>query len=353
MQLGLNFGYATTAAEMTTNLELAVLAEELGYDVVWAAEAYGSDAVSMLAAIAARTQRIDIGSAVLQIPGRTPALTAMTAASLDALSGGRFRLGLGVSGPQVSEGWHGVRFTDPIGRTREYVHIVRQAMTRRRLVAAGEHFTLPLPDGEGKALLLSLQPVRPAVPIYLAAVGPKNLALTGEIADGWLAIFFDPDSGNGEIDRIHAAATAAGRDPAAIAISVQTPAAVGDTVAEAAELIRPHAALYLGGMGSRKTNFYHRIATSMGYGAQADQVQDRFLARDYAGAAAAVPLEFLSRTCLLGDESTIADRLRALAAGGVSGVDVGVSGQDKERAAETLQVVRRAADQAGVLGARG
>ena len=128
MQLGLNFGYATTAAEMTTNLELAVLAEELGYDVVWAAEAYGSDAVSMLAAIAARTERIDIGSAVLQIPGRTPALTAMTAASLDALSGGRFRLGLGVSGPQVSEGWHGVRFTDPIGRTREYVHIVRQAL---------------------------------------------------------------------------------------------------------------------------------------------------------------------------------------------------------------------------------
>ena len=188
------------------------------------------------------------------------------------------------------------------------------------------------------------------MPIYLAAVGPKNLALTGEIADGWLAIFFDPDSGNGEIDRIRTAA----RPPAGTRRRSPSPCRHPQRWATPSRRrptqIRPHAALYLGGMGSRKTNFYHRIATSMGYGAEADEVQDRFLARDYAGAAAAVPLEFLTRTCLLGDESTIADRLRALAAGGVTGVDVGVSGQDRNRAAETLRVVRRAADQAGVLG---
>ncbi len=349
MRLGLNLGYATTAAGIAANLQLAVLAEELGYDVVWAAEAYGSDAATVLAAVAARTETIGIGSAVLQIPGRTPAMTAMTAATLDALSFGRFRLGLGVSGPQVSEGWHGVRFDDPIGRTREYVHIVRQALARRRVVAAGDHFTLPLPDGPGKSLLLSLQPVRADIPVYLAAVGPKNLALTGEIADGWLAIFFDPAGHNHEIATIRAAAIAAGRDPAAVDISVQAPASIADTVEQAAARVRPHAALYIGGMGSRKTNFYHRIASSMGYGAEADEVQDRFLARDYAGAAAAVPLEFLTRTCLLGDEPTVAASLRRMADGGVDSVQIGVHADGPEQSGETLAAVARAARQAGVL----
>jgi hypothetical protein len=153
----------------------------LGFDCVWAAEAYGSDAATVLAAVAARTHRIGVGSAVLQIPGRTPAMTAMTAATLDAISQGLFTLGLGVSGPQVSEGWHGVKFADPIGRTEEYVQIVRQAVSRRRVTAGGQHFTLPLPGGEGKSLVLALQPVRPEIPIYLAAIGPKNLDLTGRI----------------------------------------------------------------------------------------------------------------------------------------------------------------------------
>ena len=164
MRIGLNLGYVTTAEELADNIALAQAAESLGYDTVWAAEAYGSDAVTVLAAVAARTHRIGIGSAVLQIPGRTPAMTAMTAATLDALSGGRFTLGLGVSGPQVSEGWHGVRFGDPLGRTREYVQIVRQALKRRRVTAGGTHFTLPLPDGPGKSLVLALQPVRSGDP---------------------------------------------------------------------------------------------------------------------------------------------------------------------------------------------
>src|SRR4051795_6475796 len=165
-------------------------AERLGYAVVWAAEAYGSDAVSVLSYLAAKTSTIDVGSAVLQIPARTPTMTAMTAATLDALSEGRFRLGLGVSGPQVSEGWHGVRFAKPLARTREFVDIVKLAIGRQTVDYHGEHYELPLPDGPGKALRLSFHPPREHIPIYLAAVGPKNLELAGEIADGWLAIFY-------------------------------------------------------------------------------------------------------------------------------------------------------------------
>jgi F420-dependent oxidoreductase-like protein len=192
MRLGVNLGY-WGAGNDADNLALAVEAERLGYSVVWAAEAYGSDAATVLAWIAAHTTTIDVGSAIFQIPGRTPALTAMTAATLDTLSGGRFRLGLGVSGPQVSEGWHGVRFDKPLARTREYVEIVRLALAREKVQYDGVHWTLPLPDGPGKALRLTVHPARENIPVYLAAVGPKNLELTGEIADGWLAIFFAPE----------------------------------------------------------------------------------------------------------------------------------------------------------------
>ncbi len=347
LRVGLNLGYVTTADELAGNLALAQAAESLGLDTVWAAEAYGSDAVTVLAAVAARTHRIGIGSAVLQIPGRTPAMTAMTASTLDALSAGRFTLGLGVSGPQVSEGWHGVRFTDPIGRTREYVQIVRRTIERRRLTAGGAHFTLPLPDGPGKSLVLSLQPVRARIPIYLAALGPKNLDLTGEIADGWLAIFFDPDHAGNSVQRIRAAAVAAGRDPAEMDICVSLPATVDDDINAAADRIRPHAALYIGGMGSSKANFYHRTATEMGFGRQADEVQERFLARDYAGAAAAVPTDFIDRTSLIGDVNHIADRLRQLVAVGVTSVAVTPFDADLDTKIATLTTVLRAAELTG------
>lgn len=193
MRMGVGMPTASTAAQVRDEVDLAVAADELGYDIAWVPEAYGGDAVSILAAIASRTERIGIGSGVLQIPARSPAMTAMTAATLDALSRGRFRLGLGVSGPQVSEGWHGVRFADPLGRTEEYLQIVRDALARRRVTAGGKHFTLPLPDGLGKSLVLALQTERPTVPVYLASVGPKNLELTGRVADGWLGIFFDTE----------------------------------------------------------------------------------------------------------------------------------------------------------------
>ncbi len=350
LRIGLNLGYATTAEEIADNLALAVAAESLGFDCVWAAEAYGSDAVTVLAAVAARTHRIDVGSAVLQIPGRSPAMTAMTAATLDAVSQGRFNLGLGVSGPQVSEGWHGVKFSDPIGRTEEYVQIVRQAIARRRVTAGGEHFTLPLPGGEGKSLVLSLQPVRPQIPIYLAAIGPKNLDLTGRIADGWLGIFFDPETAGGSITRIADAARAAGRDPADIDICVTVPTSVHPDPARAADRARGHAALYIGGMGSPKTNFYHRTATAMGFGEQADEVQRRFLARDYTGAAAAVPHEFLDRTGLFGDEHRIAERLDRLVDAHVTSVAIGCFDRDLDSKIATLSTVAAAARRAGVDG---
>lgn len=360
MRLGLNLGYATSAAGLSDNLQLAVAADRIGYDVVWVAEAYGSDAASVLGAIAASTERIGIGSAVFQIPGRTPAMTAMTAATLDALSAGRFRLGLGVSGPQVSEGWHGVRFSDPLGRTREYVQIVRKALSRRRVTAEGNHFILPLADGAGKSLVLSLQTVRPTVPIYLAAVGPKNLALTGEIADGWLGIFFDagpaggtdaagPTGGSTGIAQIHAAATAADRATSAIDISIQVPLALHRDPEKAAMLVRPTAALYIGGMGSKDVNFYHRIAASVGYEREADQVQESFLARDYAGAAAAVPFEFIERTSLIGDTDRIIQRLRVLGQQGVTTVNVSPAAVGLDARLEALHTVYAAATTAGVL----
>jgi len=271
----------------------------------------------------------------------------MTAATLDALSNGRFRLGLGVSGPQVSEGWHGVRFGDPVGRTREYVQIVRQAIKRRRVTAGGDHFTLPLPDGPGKALVLALQPVRPEIPIYLAALGPKNLDLTGEIADGWLAIFFDPDSAGSSISRIRESAATAGRDPSTIDICASVPVSVADDPRVAADRVRGHASLYSGGMGSAKTNFYQRTSTEMGYGDEANEVQERFMSRDYAGAAAAVPFEFIDRTSLLGNRERIAERLERLTSGGVTSISVLCFEADLEAKIATLSTVIQAAEDIG------
>src|SRR4051795_4067434 len=192
MRLGLNLGY-WGAGDDANNLLLAQEADRLGYAVAWAAEAYGSDAATVLTWVAAHTKNIDVGSAIFQIPARSPAMVAMTAATLDALSGGRVRLGVGVSGPQVSEGWHGVRFDAPLGRTREYVEIVRMALRRESVKYDGEHFRLPLPGGPGKPIKLTVHPVRADIPVYLAAVGPRNLELTGQIADGWLGIFFSPE----------------------------------------------------------------------------------------------------------------------------------------------------------------
>ncbi|UOZ04295.1 LLM class F420-dependent oxidoreductase [Amycolatopsis sp. WQ 127309] len=334
MRLGLNLGY-WGAGNDPANLALAKQADELGYAVVWAAEAYGSDAVTVLSWIAAQTSRIDVGAAVLQIPARTPAMTAMTAATLDTLSGGRFRLGLGVSGPQVSEGWHGVRFASPLGRTREYVGIVRSALRRERLKFEGEHFTLPLPDGPGKALRLTVRPARKHIPLYLAAIGPKNLALTGEIADGWLPVFFSPAHAGEQLAQIRAGAQAAGRSMDGFDVAPTVPLVVGDDWRACADAVRGYAALYLGGMGSREKNFYNQLAARMGFEAEAAEVQEKYLARDQAGAKAAVPLEFLDATSLLGPKERIAEKMTQFAEAGVTTLSVSSFSPDPGAALRT------------------
>ncbi|HEY3483261.1 MAG TPA: LLM class flavin-dependent oxidoreductase, partial [Streptomyces sp.] len=260
--------------------------------------------------------------AVLQIPARTPAMTAMTAATLDTLSGGRFRLGLGVSGPQVSEGWHGVRFTSPLGRTREYASIVRSALRRERVKFDGAHFTLPLPDGPGKALRLTVRPARKHIPLYLAAIGPKNLGLTGEIADGWLPVFFSPAHAGEQLAHLRAGAERAGRTLDGFDIAPTVPFVQGEDWKVCADSVRAYAALYLGGMGSREKNFYNQLACRMGFAAEAADVQEKYLAGDRAGAMAAVPLEFLDATSLLGPKERIAEKMTQFAEAGVTTLSV-------------------------------
>ncbi len=337
MRLGINLGY-WGAGNDSENLALAKEADRLGYSVAWAAEAYGSDAATVLSWIAAQTEHIDIGSAVFQIPGRTPANTAMTSATLDTLSGGRFRLGLGVSGPQVSEGWHGVRFDKPLARTREYVAIVRKALAREKLTFDGEFFTLPLPDGPGKALTLTVHPVREKLPIYLAAVGPKNLELAGEIADGWLAIFFAPEHAGELMDHLKTGRAKSGQTLEGFDIVPTVPVVIGDDLDACVDAVRPYAALYVGGMGSKDKNFYNALAVRMGYEEAAADIQERYLARDYVAAAAAVPTQFIEQTSLVGSAESIRDRLHAYADAGVTTLTIAVyAGSIEDR----LATVRR------------
>jgi F420-dependent oxidoreductase-like protein len=353
VRLGLSLGYQTAWSTPADHSALAREADRLGYAVVWAAEAYGSDSPSMLAWIAGQTERIDVGAAVMQIPARTPAATAMTAATIDAVSGGRFRLGLGVSGPQVSEGWYGVHFAKPLARTREYVDIVRLAISRKPVEYHGQHYTLPLPDGPGKALRLGFHPPRERIPIYLAAVGPKNVELAGEIADGWLAVFFAPDQSDEQLAAMRAGRARAGRDLAGFDIVPSVPVVVGDDpspdgIAACAELVRWYAALYVGGMGSREQNFYNQLAIRMGYGDAARIVQDLYLAKRQREAAAAVPLEFIDRTSLLGPKDRIAERMRQYAAAGVTTLSVSIFAADAASGVQTLRTCAEALDLAGV-----
>ncbi|WBC17950.1 LLM class F420-dependent oxidoreductase [Micromonospora sp. WMMA1998] len=348
MRLGLSLGYQTAWSTPADHLALAQEADRLGYSVVWAAEAYGSDSPSMLAWMAGQTERIDVGAAVMQIPARTPAMTAMTAATIDALSGGRFRLGLGVSGPQVSEGWHGVRFAKPLARTREYVDIVKLAVARKEVAYGGEHYTLPLPDGPGKALRLGFHPPREHIPIYLAAVGPKNLELAGEIADGWLAVFYAPEFAEEQLASVGAGRARAGKELAGFDVVPSVPVVVGDDIATCAELVRWYAALYVGGMGSRQQNFYNQLATRMGYGDAAREVQDLYLAKRQREAAAAVPMEFIDRTSLLGPKERIAERMREYAAAGVTTLSVTLFVADRDSGVQTLRTVAEALDLSGV-----
>jgi len=347
VQLGLNLGY-WGAGNDADNLALAKEADRLGYAVAWVAEAYGSDAATVLAWVGAQCPHIDIGSAIFQIPGRTPANCAMTAATLDTLSGGRFRLGLGVSGPQVSEGWHGVRFDKPLARTREYSDIVKLALSRQKVRYAGEHYVLPLPDGPGKALQLTVHPVREHIPMYLAAVGPKNLELSGELFDGWLAIFYSADFAADQLASVAAGRAKVGKTLEGFDVVPTVPIVVGDDPRACADPIRWYASLYVGGMGSREKNFYNQLASRMGFEEAARQVQDRYLERDYDGAAQAVPYEFLDRTSLLGPKERIADRMQELAASGVTTLTLSPFVGTVQERIDTLRTAVEAIELAGV-----
>ncbi|GAB2465688.1 LLM class oxidoreductase [Jatrophihabitans fulvus] len=350
MRLGLNVGYWGLGGDGSDDLALVQEAERLGFDVVWVAEAYGSDAVTVLTWLAAHTSTIDVGSSILQIPARTPTMTAMTAATLDMLSQGRFRLGLGVSGPQVSEGWHGVRFARPLARTREYVDIVRMALARERVDYHGRTYELPLPDGPGKALKLMLHPEREQIPLYLAAIGPKNLELCGEIADGWLPVFFVPEHADVTVSKVRAGREKAGKDMSGFDIATTVPIVLGDDVNECANPVRPYTALYIGGMGSRDQNFYNDLAHRMGYGEAADHVQDLYLQKQYEQAQAAVPLEFIDRTALLGSVDRIAERMVAYAEAGVTTLSVAPYGSTPDERVAGLRAAADALEKSGVGG---
>jgi F420-dependent oxidoreductase-like protein len=275
-------------------------------------------------------------------------MTAMTAATLDTLSGGRFRLGLGVSGPQVSEGWHGVRFDKPLARTREYSDIVKLALRREKVRYDGEHYTLPLPDGPGKALQLTVHPVREHIPMYLAAVGPKNLELAGELFDGWLAIFFSPDYAKESMASLEAGRAKVGKTLEGFDVVPTVPIVVGDDLAACVDPIRWYAALYVGGMGSREKNFYNQLAVRMGYEEAAKKVQDLYLDRRYDEAAAAVPQEFIEQTALLGTKQQIAEKMQVLAAAGVTTLTLTPFTGDVEERKATLRTAVEALELAGV-----
>src|SRR5437764_92659 len=259
MKLGVNVGYWGLGMGADDQLKVVQEAERQGYDSVWSAEAYGSDAATVLAWLAAQTSKIKLGSAIFQMPGRSPGLTAMTAATIDQLSGGRMLLGIGSSGPQVAEGWHGQRFARQLQRTREYVAVLRMALARDRVEFHGETIELPLPDGPGKPLKLMIAPVQERIPIYLAAIGPKNTALAGEIADGWIPTFFSPDYVTDFRALLSEGASRSGRSLDDFDIAPTVNAYVSDDRELARNLVRPLLALYIGGMGSRKQNFYNNL----------------------------------------------------------------------------------------------
>ncbi len=339
MKLGVNVGYWGLGMGPQDQLDVVQEAERLGYDSVWAAEAYGSDAATVLAWLAAGTSSIKLGSAIFQMPGRTPALTAMTAATIDELSAGRMILGIGSSGPQVAEGWHGQRFGRQLQRTREYVAVVRMALARERVQFQGETLELPLPDGPGKALKLMISPVQERIPIYLAAIGPKNTALAGEIADGWLPTFFSPEHVADFRALLEEGAARSGRSLDGFEIAPTVQAYVSDDRAAARDLMRPVLALYIGGMGSRRQNFYNNLVQRYGFQAAAREVQDLYLAGKREEAGAALPDELIDMVSLCGPRDVVRDRIAAFREAGVGSLLVSPMAFTRDDRIEQLRAV--------------
>lgn len=325
MRIGVQLAYSGGFKDA---VEQVVALENIGVDVAVVAEAYSFDAVSQLGYLAAETSTIELASGILPIYTRTPALLAMTAAGLDYVSDGRFILGLGTSGPQVVEGFHGVPFDAPLGRTREVVDICRQVWRRERVRYDGKHYQLPLPTdrgtGLGKPLQLINHPVRERIPISIASLGPKNVELTAEIADGWQPVFFYPEKA-ADVWGSALTAGAAKRDPALgpLDVMVGTSLAIGDDVEDRLAWVKPQLALYLGGMGAKGRNFYHNLATRYGFGDIANRIQELYLSGRKAEAIAAVPDELVRQVSLIGTRGFVAERVAAFAEAGVTTLLVG------------------------------
>jgi F420-dependent oxidoreductase-like protein len=332
MRLGFYMGYAQPGTNPLELLELAREAESLGYDSAWTAEAWGVDAITPLAWLGATTTTLKLGTAIMQLPGRSPANAAMTAATLDMLSNGRFLMGLGTSGPQVVEGWHGQAWGKPLGKTREYVEIVRAILRRERLEHHGEHYDIPIQGGTGlgKPLKLMARPLRAEIPIYLATVGPKAVAQALEIADGWLPIFWSPEQARTvfPVDRA--------RDGFDIAPSA--PAIVTDDVESGRAMLKEYYSFYVGGMGARGKNFYNDLFARYGYEAEAREIQDLFLDGKQREAATKVPDRFVDEVALVGSVERIRDRLAAWRESGATTLLVST------RDAATLRGVAEAAN---------
>ncbi len=345
MKLGLHIGYWGLGLSAQEQLRLVLEAERLGYDSVWTAEAYGSDAATVLAWLAQATERIRLGSAIFQMPGRSAAMTAMTAATIDQLSGGRMILGIGSSGPQVAEGWHGQRFARQLQRTREYVAVVRMALARERVEFHGETIELPLPDGPGKALKLTIAPVQPRMPIYLAAIGPRNTALAAEIADGWIPTFFSPEH-VGEIRPLLEegfARAGAGKGFADFDVAPTVNTMVSEDLESARDAMRPVLALYVGGMGSRERNFYNELVRRYGFEDAAREVQELYLDGHREEAAAALPVELIDTVSLCGSADRIRERLGLFRAAGVGTLMISpMAWTFEERLAQLRQVAELA-----------
>jgi len=339
MKLGIHVGYWGLHMGPDEQRSAAREAEELGYDSIWTAEAYGSDAATVLAWLAACTERLKLGAAVFQMPGRSPAMTAMTAATIDQLSGGRMIIGLGSSGPQVAEGWHGQRFARQLQRTREYVEVVRIALSRERLEYRGETLELPLPDGPGKALKLTIAPKQERIPIYLAAIGPKNTALTGEIADGWIPTFFSPEHVGLFREHLLEGAARSGRSLDDLDIAPVVNAHISDDIEMARNLMRPGLALYVGGMGSRKQNFYNALVQRYGFESAAAEIQELYLSGKKEEACRAIPDELIDLVSLVGPRERVADRIAAYREAGVGTLIVSPIAFDAEGQAAQLRTV--------------
>jgi F420-dependent oxidoreductase-like protein len=346
MRIGMSLGYAGGFRE--TAAELADF-EKAGLDIVFVPEAYSYDAVSQLGYLAAVTERLELASGIMQIYSRRPTLTAMTAAGLDYVSDGRFSLGIGASGPQVIEGWYGVPYDGPVGRARELIEICRAVWRRDRLEYDGKYYQIPLPAGQGtglgKALKLINHPVRERIPIILAALGPKNVELAAELAEGWEPIFYYPEKADG----VWGPALRAGlarRDPSLPPLDVfaQAALAIGDDVAGLIDLVRPVQALYIGGMGARGANFYNNLAVRYGYAKEAAEIQDAYLAGRKKEAESLIPQDLLEHVSLIGPRSFVAERVAAMKESGVSTLTVAPLGRTH---AERVALIEAIKDLAG------